>query len=70
MSVIATFLLIRKYVESWWIWLIVDVIYTYMYYVKEVKLYALLYFAFVIIAAFGAWEWTINYRKQQVIEKT
>lgn len=66
MSIIATFMLIRKKVEAWWIWLVVDIIATYMYYIKEVKLYSLLYFVFVIIAAFGAWEWTKIYRKERV----
>lgn len=64
MSIVATFMLIRKKVEAWWIWLVVDIIATYMYYIKEVKLYALLYFVFVIIAAFGAIEWTKRYRKE------
>ncbi len=64
MSIVATFMLIRKKVEAWWIWLVVDVIATYMYYIKDVKLYAFLYFIFVIIAAFGAWEWTRRYLKQ------
>lgn len=65
MSIVATFMLIRKKVEAWWIWLVVDVIATYMYYIKDVKLYSLLYFIFVIIAAFGAMEWTKRYLKQQ-----
>ena len=65
MSIVATFMMIRKKVETWWIWLVVDVIATYMYYIKDVKLYTLLYFVFVIIAAFGAWEWTKRYMKQQ-----
>ncbi len=64
MSIVATFMLIRKKVEAWWIWLVVDVIATYMYYIKDVKLYSLLYFIFVIIAAFGAIEWTKRYMKQ------
>jgi nicotinamide mononucleotide transporter len=66
MSIVATFMLIRKKVEAWWIWLVVDIIATYMYYIKDVKLYSLLYFVFVIIAAFGAIEWTKRYRKQMV----
>jgi nicotinamide mononucleotide transporter len=64
MSIVATFMLIRKKVEAWWIWLVVDVIATYMYYIKDVKLYSLLYFVFVIIATFGAIEWTKKYLKQ------
>jgi nicotinamide mononucleotide transporter len=64
MSIVATFMLIRKKVEAWWIWLGVDILATYMYFIKDVKLYSLLYFIFVIIAAFGAIEWTKTYRKE------
>jgi nicotinamide mononucleotide transporter len=44
-------------------WLAIDIISTYMYFVKDVKLYSLLYFAFCIIAVFGAVEWTRKWRK-------
>jgi len=63
MSIFATFLLIRKKVEAWWVWLGVDIISTYMYYVKEVKLYSLLYAVFCVIALFGAINWTKEYKK-------
>lgn len=66
MSIIATFLLIRKKVEAWFVWLLVDIISTYMYFVKDVKLYSLLYFAFCIIAVFGTLNWTKEYRKSTV----
>lgn len=62
MSIVATFMLMNKKVETWWVWLAVDIISTYMYYVKEVKLYALLYFVFCVIAAFGAVEWTRKFQ--------
>jgi nicotinamide mononucleotide transporter len=63
MSIFATFLLIRKKIEAWWMWLAVDLISTYMYFVKDVKLYSLLYAIFCIIALFGAINWTKEYRK-------
>ena len=63
MSIVATFMLMKKKVEAWWIWLAIDVISTYMYFVKDVKLYSLLYFVFCIIAVFGAVEWTRKWRK-------
>ncbi len=63
MSIIATFLLIRKKVEAWFVWLLVDVISTYMYYLKDVKLYSLLYFGFCIIAVFGTINWSKQYAK-------
>lgn len=63
MSIFATFMLIRKKIEAWYVWLFIDIISTYMYYLKEVKLYALLYFTFCIIAAFGAYNWTKEYKR-------
>jgi nicotinamide mononucleotide transporter len=65
MSIFATFMLIRKKIETWYLWLLIDVISTYMYYLKEVKLYALLYLIFCFIAAFGAYNWTKEYRRYQ-----
>lgn len=66
MSIFATFLLIRKKVEAWWVWLAIDIISTYMYFVKDVKLYSLLYFVFCIIALFAATNWTKEYKKSLV----
>jgi nicotinamide mononucleotide transporter len=63
MSIVATFMLIRKKIEAWYVWLFVDIIATYMYYVKEVKLYSLLYLAFCFIAAVGAYHWTREFRR-------
>jgi nicotinamide mononucleotide transporter len=62
MSIVATFLLIRKKLEAWWMWLIIDILSTYMYYIKDVKLYAILYFIFCIIAVFGAIAWTKKWK--------
>lgn len=64
MSIGATFLLIRKKVEAWWVWLAVDILSTYMYYTKDVKFYALLYAIFCGIAVKGAVEWTKKFKTQ------
>ena len=66
MSIVATFFLIRKKVESWYLWLLVDIIAAYMYYAKGVKLYSLLYAVFCVIALFGALNWTKEYRSYNV----
>jgi nicotinamide mononucleotide transporter len=57
MSVMATFLMIQKRVECWAIWVLVDVVATYLYFVRDIKFYSLMYFTFCIIAAFGFWNW-------------
>lgn len=69
MSVLATFYMIEKKVESWIIWIIVDIIATILYYVKGVKFYSLEYLIFTIIATYGLLHWARefkNYSKQQV----
>ena len=65
MSIVATFMLIRKKMEAWLVWLVIDLISTYIYYLKEVKLYSLLYLIFCFIAAFGAYNWNRQYQKQE-----
>lgn len=62
MSIIATFMLVKKKVEAWWTWLAIDILSTYMYFVKDVKLYSLLYAVFCLIALVGAIEWTRKYK--------
>jgi nicotinamide mononucleotide transporter len=57
MSIMATFLMIQKRVECWAIWVLVDIVATYLYFVRDIKFYSLMYFAFCVIAAFGFWNW-------------
>lgn len=62
MSVLATFLMIQKRVECWAVWVLIDVVATYLYYVRDIKFYSLMYFAFCIIASFGLWNWWREYK--------
>jgi nicotinamide mononucleotide transporter len=62
MSIAGTFLMIEKRIECWYVWLGIDAISTYMYFIKDVKLLGVEYFVFCFIAALGAWNWTQEYR--------
>jgi nicotinamide mononucleotide transporter len=62
MSIIATFLMIQKKIESWIIWIAVDVVATYMYFMKGIKFVALEYLVFCFIASYGLWNWIREYR--------
>jgi nicotinamide mononucleotide transporter len=62
MSIITTFLMINKKIESWVLWILIDVIATYMYFVKGIKFVGLEYLLFCFIAAFGLWNWIREYR--------
>lgn len=56
-SIIATYLLIYKKIESWIYWLIVDIIAVYMFYKSELYLSTTLYFIFIITAIIGLINW-------------
>jgi nicotinamide mononucleotide transporter len=62
MSIIATFLMIEKKVESWILWILVDVVATYLYLSKELILFGIEFGAFCFLAAFGLWNWVREYR--------
>ncbi len=69
MSIVTTFYMIQKKIECWVIWLIVDLVATYLYYIKGVKFYSLEYFIFSLIAAFGLWHWMKEYRSYAAVAK-
>ena len=57
MSFVATVLMIRKKVECWYLWILVDVIGIWLYYVKGVRFIALEYVLFLILASWGLFKW-------------
>jgi nicotinamide mononucleotide transporter len=65
MSIITTFYMIQKKIESWIVWIIVDAVATWLYFQRGLILYALLYFAFCFIAAYGLYFWIKEYRLYQ-----
>jgi nicotinamide mononucleotide transporter len=62
MSIVATYMMIQKRVECWYVWLLVDIILTYVYYVKGVRVVSVEYGIFCLIALQGAYLWTREYR--------
>ena len=62
MSIVATFLMIQKKIESWAIWIVVDVVATIMYFMKGIKFVGIEYLIFCFIAAYGLWNWIREHR--------
>lgn len=62
MSILATFYMIQKKVECWIIWILVDVVATYLYFVRDIKFYSLLYLVFTVLASYALWNWIREYR--------
>lgn len=64
-SLLATYWTSRKHIATWVLWVFVDIIYVGMFLYKDLLLTAGLYGAFVVMAAFGWWQWTQVKNKQQ-----
>jgi len=70
MSIVTTFFMIEKKIESWIIWIIVDVVATYIYFIKGVKFYSFEYFVFTILAIFGLWNWIREFKAYRKVQTT
>lgn len=57
LSVAATFMLMKKKVEAWWVWLLTDSILVLIYFLKGAYFFSLEYFVFCIIAIYGIYQW-------------
>lgn len=62
MSMVTTFYMIQKKIECWIIWIVVDIVATYLYFQRDLLLYSVLYLAFCFIAAYGLYHWIKEYR--------
>jgi nicotinamide mononucleotide transporter len=56
-SIVGQFALARKFIENWWIWLVVDVFYVGLYLHKSLYLTAVLYAIFVVLCVAGLRTW-------------
>lgn len=56
-SLLATYWASRKYLATWWLWIVLDVIYVGMFMYKQLFLTAALYAAFVGLAIWGLKQW-------------
>lgn len=57
MSFVAMWLMARKRTESWYYWIVVNIIGIGLYYAKDVKLISLLYVILLFLAFRGLSEW-------------
>ena len=57
LSIIGMWMLARKYLEQWWVWIVVDVVCAGLYIYKELYFTSGLYALYAIIAIFGWLNW-------------
>ena len=56
-SLAAQWMMTRKLLENWLVWVAVDVVYIGMYISRSLYVTAVLYFVFLVLSAFGYREW-------------
>jgi len=56
-SIVATWMLVKKYIEHWYIWIVVDIISSGLYFYKELYFTVFLYIVYTIMAIIGYFEW-------------
>ncbi len=57
LSVVGMWMLARKYIEQWWVWLIVDMASTALYIYKDLHFTAALYLLYGVVAVMGYRKW-------------
>lgn len=62
LSVLAQFLLSRRHIESWYLWIAVDVLAIGLFWVKDLTPTAALYGVFLILAIIGLFQWRVAAR--------
>lgn len=64
-SFVATFMVVKKVVENWVYWILIDAVSVYLYYDRGLQLSALLFVIFTVIAFVGFYTWRKEYIKQK-----
>ena len=68
-SVLATLLLVRKYLDNWGYWVVIDTIYIGLYFSREAYLFSLLMVAYTLIAGVAWVSWQKSFKNQQSSEQ-
>lgn len=57
MSIVATFLLAKKKIETWYLWISLDLICVFLFFIKGIVFLAFEYFIFLGLATYGLLNW-------------
>ena len=66
-SLIGQWMMARKYLENWLVWIVADVCYVGMYIYKDLHLTAILYAVFLGLAVMGYLQWRKSLKDDQLV---
>lgn len=61
-SILAQYWMMHKKVECWIMWLLVDILATYVYFNRDLLVGSMLYFIFCGLAIYALWNWSREYK--------
>lgn len=61
---VTTYLVSQKVLSNWLYWIAIDVLSVYLYWSRDLNIYALLMLAYAIVALYGYYQWRKDYQKQ------
>ena len=67
-SLVAQWMMTRKIIENWVLWIVADIVYVPMYVYKGLNVTAALYALFLVLAVIGLRSWWRSYRENPVGE--
>jgi len=68
LSIVATWMLARKILEQWLVWVLVDAVSMGLYFYKELYPTAVLFAVFTVLALYGYFQWKKDRVKAEAIE--
>jgi nicotinamide mononucleotide transporter len=67
-SLIAQWMMCKKRLENWWLWMVVDTIYLEMYWEKQLYMTCVLYFIYLILCIVGYKTWSARLPAQSKLD--
>ena len=67
-SIIATFLLAKRYIENWYLWLVVDICSIALFFHSKLELIGILYLILLGLAMEGLGQWSKDLKNQESIK--
>ena len=65
-AIFATVLLVKKYLENWLYWIVIDIVYVYLYANQSGYMFALLSLIYTLIAIYGYQSWKRSIDNQRI----
>ena len=65
LSIAAMWMTARKKLENWYLWFIVNIMSTVVYFIKDLNFYSILYFVYIGLAIVGYYKWLKSYKTQK-----